>query len=124
MSLAELIPGLGKLLDYFASERHRRDDKFDAALAAIYAAATETKILLADTEQAGSRDREREREVARLWSAAAIPVRRFDPDLADRCLLKFEFWANPLKWKADDATEKRIAVDGILERARTLLLNP
>jgi hypothetical protein len=87
MAFAALIPGLGKLLDYFAVERHRRDDKVDAALTAIYAAATETKLLLADSAKSNLRDRDREQAVARLWSRAAVPVRRFDPDLADRCLL-------------------------------------
>ena len=44
--MLEAIPGLGKLLDYFSNERRRRDDLMDSALAAIYAAANETKIYL------------------------------------------------------------------------------
>jgi hypothetical protein len=122
MALTELIPGLSKLLDYFATERHRREDRVDEALNAIYAAATETKLLLADLARRKRRDISREQAVARLWSKAAIPVRRFDPDLANRCLLKFEFWADPDGWHADEATKKRIAIDEVLDRARDLLL--
>jgi len=78
--MLEAIPGLGKLLDYFSRERHRRDDKMDSALAAIYAAANETKIYLARLEKTGRRKRK-----------PAVPVRRFDRDLANRCLLNSEY---------------------------------
>jgi len=68
--MLEAIPGLGKLLDYFSNERRRRDDLMDSALAAIYAAANETKIYLARLEKTG-RQRKHEEELARLWSKAA-----------------------------------------------------
>ena len=121
MTMLEAIPGLGKLLDYFSRERHRRDDQMDSALAAIYAAANETKIYLARLEKTGRRKRKREEELARLWSKAAVPVRRFDADLADRCLLKSQYWVSPDRWNADDVTEKKIGIDAIYEKARELL---
>ena len=123
MSLAAAIPGLGKLLDYFAGERHHRDEQKDAALTAIYAAASETTIYLADLEREKNTDRKREQDIARLWSAAAVPIRHFDMDLADRCLLKFEFWVNPDKWNADEATERRIAIEAVLDKARELMMS-
>jgi hypothetical protein len=119
--MLEAIPGLGKLLDYFSRERHRRDDQIDAALAAIYAAANETRIYLARLEETGRRKRKIEAELARLWSKAAVPVRRFDRKLADECLLKARFWVSPDRWEEDDLTEKRLGVDAIYEQARALL---
>jgi hypothetical protein len=39
MNPLDLIPGLSKLLDYFAEERRRREDRRDDALLAILAGA-------------------------------------------------------------------------------------
>lgn len=119
--MLEAIPGLGKLLDYFSRERRRRDDQMDAALAAIYAAANETKIYLARLEKTGRRRRKHEEELARLWSKAAVPVRRFDRDLANQCLLRSQYWISPDRWDAGDITEKRVGIDAIYEKARELL---
>lgn len=46
--MLELIPGLNGLLDYFAKNRQHRDGQADVALTAIYTAANETKIYLAE----------------------------------------------------------------------------
>jgi hypothetical protein len=119
--MLEAIPGLSKLLDFFSRERHRRDDQVDQALVCIYAAANETKLYLAQLEKTSRRVRKREEELARLWSKAAVPVRRFDADLANRCLLKSQYWVSPEKWKADDVTEKKIGIDAVYEKARELL---
>ena len=119
--MIDAIPGLSSLLDYCSTERRRREDQVDQALNAIYAAAAETKLYLEELERTRRRKRNREHAIARLWSQAAIPVRRFDRDLADRCLRKFEYWVSPEKWRADDVTEKRIAIDAVYERARMLL---
>jgi hypothetical protein len=53
------------------------------------------------------RRRKRDEELARLWSKAAVPVRRFDPDLANRRLLKSQFRISPDRWEADEVTEKK-----------------
>ena len=119
--MLEAISGLSKLLDYFSQERHRREDRVDQALLCIYAAANETKLYLAQLEKTGRRIRKREEELARLWGKAAIPVRRFDADLANRCLLKSQYWVSPDKWKADEVTEKKIGIDAVYEKTRELL---
>lgn len=119
--MLDAIPGLNALLDYFSRERHRRDDQMDLALTAIYAAANETKLYLARLEETKRRVRKQEEDLARLWSKAAVPVRRFDVDLAERCLLKSQYWVSPHRWRADEVTENRIAIDAVYERARELL---
>lgn len=122
MPLLEAIPGLKGLLEYFSAERHRRDDRLDAALAAIYTAASETKLYLARLEVGKRRSRKREAELARLWSRAGPPVRRFDADLADRCLMKSDFWIWPERWTPADVRSNRIGIDQVQEGARRLLL--
>ena len=54
--ILDVIPGLGKLLDYFARERHRSEDKVELALNAIFAAASETRIYLAALERTRRRN--------------------------------------------------------------------
>src|SRR5687768_3935007 len=97
-----MIEGLKTLLDYFRDERHRREDKADEALAGIYAAANETKLYIKKAQRTGKSDRKKEEELARLWTKAAVPIRHFNHDLADRCLLKGEYWVDPASWSVAD----------------------
>jgi hypothetical protein len=121
--ILDAIPGLSKLLDYFSRERHRREDKMELALSAIFAAASETKIYLAGLERTARRSRKKEEELSRLWSRAALAARRFDADLTDRCLMKSQYWVSPEKWGAEEVAEKRIGIDAVYEKARQLLLS-
>lgn len=121
MGLIDLIPGLNALLDTLQRERHHREDQADAALAALYAAATETRLYLAGLEGGARRRRKAEQELARLWSKAAVPIRRFDADLADRSLRKSEYWMSPHRWSARMVTEARIGIDQVQEDAAKLL---
>lgn len=121
MSLVDLIPGLNSLLDTLQRERHHREVQADAALTALYAAATETKLYLLELEDGGRRSKERERGLSRLWSRAAVPIRRFDADLADRSLRKSEYWMSPARWTSSMVTEARIGIDQVQEDALKLL---
>lgn len=133
--MIELIPALQGLLNYFSGERHRREgqeqwqtereDKEkefqDSALAAIYTAAFETKIYLEEQERARERNRDTEEELVRLWAKAAVPVRRFDADLAERCLLKADLWVNPQDWTEEEISANRIGICQVWEDARKML---
>ena len=133
--MIELIPGLQGLLNYFSGERHRlkeqeqwqkeREDKErefqDSALTAIYTAAFETKIYLEEQEQTRGRNRYTEKELVRLWAKAAVPVRRFNADLADRCLLKADSWVNPQNWTEEEISANRIGIFQVWEDARKML---
>src|SRR5205085_8937681 len=96
-------------------------DQRDSALAALYGALNETKLYL-ERRDAGERDRGREEQLSRLWSAAAIPLRRFNADLAARCLEKSDFWVAPKRWFDDDVHSKRIDIDLLSNGAHALLL--
>lgn len=119
----DLIPGLSKLLDYFATERRDREAKSNDALLAALAAALETKIYLEHLEGNRRRDRRKEGDLARLWATAAVPIRKFDRDLADRCLTKADYWIRPQKWSAMQVRERRIGIEQICDRIRQLLVD-
>jgi len=116
-----MIEGLKTLLEYFRDERHRREDKADAALAAIYAAANETKLYIRKAQRTGRSEGKKEEELSRLWTAAAVPIRHFDRDLADRCLMKGRYWVDPASWSVEDIVRFRIGIDEVFEEARELL---
>lgn len=116
-----IIEGLKTLLEYFAGERHRHSDQRDSALAALYSALNETKLYLRERED-GRRDRQREEQLSRMWLAAAIPLRRFNEDLAVRCLEKSDFWVNPEQWFDDDIRTKRIGIESLTNDAHALMV--
>lgn len=121
MNILDLIPGLNALLDTLQRERHHRDGEADAALAALYAATTETLIYLERLEAGKRRNRAIEEELARLWSKAAIPVRRLNADLADRLLLKSRYWLSPERWTHRMVREGRIGIEQVQQDATRLL---
>ena len=120
--MIDMIPGLKALLGYFQKERHLDEDRKDQALNAIYVAACETKIYFEKIQSGSNRSRKVEEKLARLWAKAAPPVRRFDRDLASRCLMKSEAWISPHLWKRDRVKENRIGIDEVYEDARRLLM--
>lgn len=96
-------------------ERHRR------ALLSVYLAANETKAYLATMKRRKHPDRDRERTLSRLWSEAAVDLRKVDPDLARRCLLSGDYWADPTEWSEEALEEARITLRELYDRARALL---
>jgi hypothetical protein len=95
-------------------------DKADykAALKSIYVAAFETKAYLASTD---SRKSDTELKLSRLWSEAAVELRPINFDLADRCLIKADYWADPSKWSQSQIDDARIGLETIISEARKLL---
>lgn len=91
------------------------------ALLSVYLAANETKAYLATMKRRKSPDRERERNLSRLWSEAAVELRKLEPDLARRCLLTGDYWADPTEWSEQALQEARITLKEVYERARELL---
>lgn len=119
--VSPLVSGSTKILDHLRRGGALRAARRDNALTAIYAAANETRMYLADARKANRRDRSRERKLVRLWTRAAVPARHIDRGLADRCLLKADLWIDPSKWTPAQIREFRIGIDQVYEYARQLL---
>lgn len=131
--LLEMIPGLVGILDHFRESRIskselrqqdivERNELMDAALNAIYVAASETRIYLEKLKNGDDRDRKQEENLGRLWTKASIPVRHFDKDLAQRCFMKSDAWIRVDNWDDERVSSSRIGIDEIFEDARKLLL--
>src|SRR5690348_14778143 len=119
--LSPLISGTMKILRTIGRGHRSRTDRHDAALTAIYAAANETRMYIADATETTRRSTARERKLVRLWTKAAVPVRHLDRQLADRCLLKADLWIDPSQWSPAQIREFRIGIDEVYEHARQLL---
>jgi hypothetical protein len=116
-----MIDGIKTLLNYFRDERHRREDGVDQALLAIYVATNETKLYVERVRRTGVSVRATEEQLSRLWTKAAVPIRRFDRDLADRCLLKGEYWVNPSALTVEQINLFRLGLNEVFRDARELL---
>lgn len=98
----------------------RRHERADAAVKAVLLALNETKAYLADWER-GAKSRERELVLVRLWTDAAVAIRRKDRDFAHQLQAKAEYWTDPEKWSSEDVRRVGIQIDAIAGRARSLL---
>lgn len=112
--LMELLGSLNEL------GKDRRDLK-DRALRAVSTALTETKIYYAGLERGKERDREVETQIAKYWSAAAIPLRYFDPDLALTCEAKGEYWINPENWNGDEMMRINMQLENVSDAYKHLI---
>ena len=116
-----VLSGLKTLLDYFAKERTHKNENKDRALHSLLAALTETDLYLQTLLPNLAPNRAKEAELARLWVAAAVPVRHFDMDLAETCLMKAEYWISPQQWLADDVKEDRVKIKNVRRQIEALL---
>lgn len=121
MNFAEAIAAITNLLGTLGGFHRHRSDREDAALELLFQAINETKIYLARLQQGRARSRKREEALSRQWSAAAVAVRRIDPQLANRCLMKSDHWLWPDRWSKRQVKQARIGIDEIHATAKGLL---
>ena len=95
------------------------------ALACFLRALNETEIYFGTSRVLG-RDRRREEELSRLWTATSQMFRHFDADLATRCETKGCYWADPVGWSIEELIQARVNImdmrstlHDLLDRERT-----
>ena len=97
-------------------------DRADVEVNAVLVATMETRAYLADaSSKHARRDRDRERELVRLWTRAAVAIRKTDPDLAQRLVSKAHYWISPESWTPEDVGVAQIRIRDIEEEGRMLL---
>lgn len=111
-------------------QRVRREDE-KTALRSLYAALNETRIYIGrlsrpsmsgiKKSQSVDRNEEIEARISRLWTEASISLRDLDHDLAERCMLKGDYWANPETWSEQDIARARIGINRVFKDAQKLL---
>jgi len=121
MSLLEVIKSLFGLVPSLLSLSKDHRELRDAALRAILVALDETYLYYRDLGHGKNRELDREAQLVRYWSAAAIPLRHVDPELAQRCDQKAEYWLNPDNYTPDHVKELDIGLESVRNAYRTLL---
>ena len=111
-------------------QRERREDE-KAALRSLYAALNETRIYIGKLSRPSvlrigesqnvKRNEEIEARISRLWTEASVSLRDLDHDLAERCMLKGDYWANPEVWSEQDIARARIGISRVFKDAQKLL---
>jgi hypothetical protein len=99
-----------------AQLEHDKESKI--ALKSIYTALAETKSYFAD-RKFESRNRDRERQISKLWFEASVELKSIDQDLAMRCFLKGDYWTDPQNW--DEKGELHISLNEMTIRSKQLL---
>jgi len=118
--LDKILTGLLGLLENLRSDRTHSQDKKDLAVSSILMVVNETKIYLKRVQQSSKRNRTTEEKLSRLWAAAAVPLRRFNKDLAERCLSKSDYWLNPEHYTSSDIQKLRISLDQVYKEAKNM----
>jgi hypothetical protein len=134
--LEGIIGLLGPLKDWLklnSDVRNTRRQEEREALLALYTALNETRLYvnsqdatrLSRRSSSGSppnpRSPEREEQLCRLWMEASVRLRHLNRDLAARCLIKSDYWAEPDSWADADVRAARIELDRVFKEARALL---
>jgi hypothetical protein len=121
VEFAWVVERLTALLEPVAGIGDKKRQMDDVALKAISDALNETLIYSGRIDQGGPEDREIEEKLARVWGAAAVPLRHIDPELAEKCQYKAEYWANPRHWDQKKVNQLGIALKDVANSYRDLL---
>jgi hypothetical protein len=103
-------------------ENNRQNNaEYEVALLSIYAATTETKNYISSLGKRKNHAKEKERKLSELWIKAGVKLRNIDNDLAQRCIIKADYWANPDEWTMADIKSSKITLDEIIKESRKLM---
>lgn len=116
-----IITKLEGVLDRYHQWSIEEREVADNALRSISNALTETRLYYRDIEEGIPKNKDRERQLVLLWSAAAIPVRHIDPELASICQDKSDYWLNPENWDDQRIIETGISLENVNNRFKKLL---
>lgn len=133
-----LLKAADSVLGWFGflrKEKTTQDEQERRAIRALYAAVMETGIYfrrlekphLANTKREQKefkRDINKEEALARLWTEASIELRDVNPDLAERCFFKAQYWIDRDEWTEEDIHRTNIALKRMTDDARILLHGP
>lgn len=105
----------------WTSKSEREEEE---ALSTLLGALSETMIYLGRVSVLPDATyRETEENIARLWKDAAIKVRPYNPELAERCNAKGLYWGNPKYFTKEKISEMKISISEIQEYANKALRN-
>jgi hypothetical protein len=113
-----LIGLLGPIATLSKDKRELKDN----ALRAISTALLETKLYYRDRQTGKPRNLDTEAQLAKYWSAAAIPLRHIDQELATTCEYKADFWVGPENWTDEELERVGIKLEDVTRAYRTMAM--
>jgi len=117
--IERLIALMGPISTLNRDQRELKDN----ALRAIAHALTETYIYYSSLGRGNGQNRETEAQLARYWSAASIPLRHIDEELAAACENKAAYWISPEQFSDEEIKEMGIRLADV-KKAYKQLANP
>ena len=124
ISLSDLkliFDGTLSMLKAIKENNNHNNVEYEVALLAIYTATTETKNYISSLGKRKKHAKEKERQLSELWIKAGVKLRNIDNDLAQRCIIKADYWANPDEWTMADIKNSKITLDEIIKESRELM---
>jgi hypothetical protein len=135
MEAAVVLGVADSVLSWFGlmrEEKHQRSERERRAIKALLIAVNETVLYfrrldnphLARTEEERlgfERNIQAEEALSRLWMDASAELREINPDLAKRCFLKGQYWADRDSWSSDDVLNANIKLEEVLKDAKALI---
>ena len=124
ISLSDLkliFDGTLSMLKAIKENNNHNNEEYEVALLAIYTATTETKNYISSLGKRKKHAKEKERQLSELWIKAGVKLRNIDNDLAQRCIIKADYWANPDEWTMADIKNSKITLDEIIKESRELM---
>lgn len=119
--IKDILDGLIKILGPIATLSKERRELKNLALRTISNALDETYLYYRDLNLGARKSLDREALLVKYWSAAAIPIRHFDSDLAVICDRKAEYWVNPDNYDEAQVKELGIGLNDVRNAYRKLL---
>lgn len=111
-----VIERINWLIDRFAEREDKRTQQLTEGIDALVEALMETRLYYGTYRQTLIRDRKREEKLSRIWVKTSNKLRRVDEDLADRCNMKGQYWADPQTWTDNEYASAIISIENV-ERA-------
>jgi len=116
-----IFDGTLTMVKFMKDNNNQNTEEYDSALLAIYAATTETKNYISSIGKRKKHAKEKERKLSELWNKAGVKLRNINPDLAQRCIIKADYWANPDEWTMAEIKNSKITLNEIIKEARELI---
>ncbi len=108
--LEESIKLLWKVLEEGkANKKHINSQRYEF----LKVASKAIRRTLSYIRDENKRDTKTEEELSELWANVALAARPFDSDLAERCYLKGNYWANPNSWSDEEIKNAGIEIGRI-----------
>ncbi|MBX9296644.1 hypothetical protein K5M33_22900 [Chromobacterium vaccinii] len=116
--IEKLIALLGPIATLSKEKRELKDN----ALRSVSTALRETQLYYRDLGKGKDRSMDIEALLAKYWSAAAIPLRHIDEELAMACEHKAEYWVNPEQWSGEEIARLGIKLEDVEQAYRNIAM--